>query len=190
MSEWRFANCYYARIPELVADLVQRKVDVIVVDSTQGTQALKRATSTIPVVMTSIADPVGSGFVTSLAHPGGNVTGLTIMTADLSAKRLQLLKETIPSDPCGSPESRLAVPSEVGDLKAAAFSPGDRTEFRGRRTPEQFGRAILLSAERTPRPCPSSMTGLFAHRTTLLNLASRPGYQSLTGRGSSSSQAG
>ena len=79
--EWRFANGDYARIPELVADLVQRKVDVIVSDSTQGTQALKRATSTIPVVMTSIADPVGSGLVVSLAHPGGNVTGPPVVHA-------------------------------------------------------------------------------------------------------------
>jgi putative ABC transport system substrate-binding protein len=58
--------------------------------------AAKRATSTIPIVMTTVADPVGSGLVANLAHPGANVTGLTIMTAELSAKRLQLLKEVIP----------------------------------------------------------------------------------------------
>jgi putative ABC transport system substrate-binding protein len=80
----------------LAADLVQSKVDVIVVDSTLATQAAKRATSTISIVMTTVADPVGSGLVANLAHPGGNVTGNTIMSPDLSAKRLQLLKEMVP----------------------------------------------------------------------------------------------
>ena len=79
--EWRSANGDYARVPELVADLVQRKVEVIVVESTVAAQAVKRATSTIPIVMALVADPVGSGLVTSLAHPGGNVTGLSHMTA-------------------------------------------------------------------------------------------------------------
>jgi putative ABC transport system substrate-binding protein len=69
---------------------------VIVVDTTVAARAAKRATSTIPIVMATIADPVGTGLVASLAHPGGNVTGLSMMTTDLSAKRLQLLKEAIP----------------------------------------------------------------------------------------------
>jgi putative ABC transport system substrate-binding protein len=83
--EWRSAKGDYERVPELAADLVQSKVDVIVSDSTIGTRALKRATSTIPIVMATAADPLGSGFVTSLAHPGGNVTGLSTMIAELSA---------------------------------------------------------------------------------------------------------
>ena len=94
--EWRSADGDYARIPALAADLVQRKVDVIVVDTTLAARAVKRATSTIPIVMATVADPVGSGLVASLAHPGGNVTGLSTMTTDLTAKRLQLLKEAIP----------------------------------------------------------------------------------------------
>ena len=94
--EWRSANGDYDRIPELAADLVQRKVDVIVVESTVAARAVKRATSTISIVMAIVADPVGSGLVASLAHPGGNVTGLSLMTSDLSTKRLQLLKEAIP----------------------------------------------------------------------------------------------
>ena len=94
--EWRSFNGDYARIPELVADLVNRKVDVIMVETTLATQALKRATSTIPIVMSAVGDPVGSGLVTNLAHPGGNVTGLSLMVAEISAKRLQLFKEAIP----------------------------------------------------------------------------------------------
>ena len=88
--DWRSSNGDFARIPELAADLVKRKVDVIVVETTLATMVLKRATSTIPIVMAAVADPVRSGLVTSLAHPGGNVTGLTLMAADLGAKRLEL----------------------------------------------------------------------------------------------------
>jgi putative ABC transport system substrate-binding protein len=94
--EWRFSSGDYSRVPELIAELVQRKIEVLVVDTTLSTQAAKRATSTIPIVMTSIADPVGSGLVASLAHPGGNVTGLSIVTTDLVGKRLQLLKDIVP----------------------------------------------------------------------------------------------
>jgi len=94
--EWRSAKGDYDRVPELVADLVQRKVDVIVMDSTFATQVAMRSTSTTPIVMALVVDPVGSGLVKSLARPGGNVTGLSMMTTELNAKRLQLLKEVIP----------------------------------------------------------------------------------------------
>src|SRR5215475_10816495 len=94
--EWRFAKGDYSRVPELVADLISSRVDVMVMDSTVGTQVAKRATSTIPIVMALVLDPVGSGLVNSLAHPGGNVTGLSMMSIDLNSKRLQLLKEMIP----------------------------------------------------------------------------------------------
>ena len=143
--EWRSANGDYDRVPELVADLVQRKVDVIVVDSTLATQAVKRATSTIPIVMAIVADPVGSGLVASLAHPGGNVTGLSLMMTELSAKRLQLLKETIPR------LTRVAVlwnpdtpyhPKVIEDLKAAAPSLSIELSFVSVRTPEEFGPAF------------------------------------------------
>ena len=94
--EWRPAEGDYSRVPSLAADLVEHKVDIIVLESTVAAQAVKRATSSIPVVMAIVADPVGSGLVTSLAHPGGNLTGFSLMGVDLSAKRLQLLKEAIP----------------------------------------------------------------------------------------------
>lgn len=94
--EWRHAKGDYDRLPELAADLVKRKVDVIVVEHTLAVQALKRATSNIPIVMAIVADPLRGGLVDSLSHPSGNVTGLSLMTIDLAAKRLQLLKEAIP----------------------------------------------------------------------------------------------
>jgi putative ABC transport system substrate-binding protein len=143
--EWRHANGDYNRLPELVDDLVQRKVDVIVVESTVAAQAVKRATSTIPIVLAVVADPVGSGLVTNLAHPGGNVTGLSLMIAELSAKRLQLLKEAIPR------VARVAVlwnpdtsfhPKVVQDLKAAAPSLSIELNFVAARTPEEFGPAF------------------------------------------------
>jgi putative ABC transport system substrate-binding protein len=81
--EWRFAEGHYDRVSSLAADLVQRKVDVIVADVTRSAQAVKRATSTIPIVMAVVADPVESGLVASLAHPGGNVTGLSLMLTSL-----------------------------------------------------------------------------------------------------------
>jgi putative ABC transport system substrate-binding protein len=94
--EWRSADGDYGRLSQLAADLVERKVDVIVADTTQATQAARRATSTIPIVMAIVADPVGSGVVANLSQPGGNITGLSIMLAELSAKRLQLLKDAVP----------------------------------------------------------------------------------------------
>src|SRR5258708_4206509 len=77
--EWRSANGDYARIPELATDLVQRKVDVIVVDSTPGAQAVKRATSTIPIVMAVIGEPAGSGIVANPPHPRGKVTPVSLL---------------------------------------------------------------------------------------------------------------
>jgi putative ABC transport system substrate-binding protein len=94
--EWRSANGNFARVPQLVGELLEHNVDVIVVETTPAALAVKRATSTVPVVMTIVSDPVGSGLVANLAHPGGNITGLSVMATDLTAKRLQLLKEAIP----------------------------------------------------------------------------------------------
>jgi putative tryptophan/tyrosine transport system substrate-binding protein len=84
------------RLPALAADLVRSKVDVIVATPGAATKAAQQATRTIPIVMSLVNDPVGSGLVASLARPGGNVTGLTIMAPDLMAKRLELLEEVVP----------------------------------------------------------------------------------------------
>jgi putative tryptophan/tyrosine transport system substrate-binding protein len=84
------------RYPDLLAELLRLKVDVIVVGGNSGIRAAKQATSTIPIVMTSVGDPVALGVVSALAHPGGNITGLTQMSPDLTGKRLELLKELLP----------------------------------------------------------------------------------------------
>ena len=90
--EWRSAKGDYHRVPELVADLIQSKVDVIVQDSTVGTEITKRATSTVPIVMALVLDPLGSGLVRALASPGGNVTGLSMMATDAQHRAALILR--------------------------------------------------------------------------------------------------
>jgi ABC-type uncharacterized transport system substrate-binding protein len=94
--EYRFAEGKEQRLHMLAAELVRLRVDVIVVGGGNASSAAKNATKTIPIVMATAGDPVGSGLVTSLARPGGNITGLTLISPDLSGKRLELLKEMIP----------------------------------------------------------------------------------------------
>jgi putative tryptophan/tyrosine transport system substrate-binding protein len=94
--EWRFAEGKLDQVPRNAAELVRLKVDVIVTGGAGDTRAAKAATSTIPIVMTNDNDPVGTGFVASLARPGGNITGLTSLSAELRGKLLELLKETLP----------------------------------------------------------------------------------------------
>jgi ABC-type uncharacterized transport system substrate-binding protein len=94
--EWRFGEGKLDRLPDLAAELVLLKVDVIVTAGPNSTRAVKEATATIPIVMGLDTDPVGSGVVASLARPGGNITGLSSLQPELSGKRLELLKEIVP----------------------------------------------------------------------------------------------
>jgi putative ABC transport system substrate-binding protein len=94
--EYRFAGQKSERLPELAADLVRLKVDLIVVTGSGAALAAKNTTTTIPIVMTSPADPVGQGLIASLARPGGNVTGFSSLGTELHTKRLEILKDTIP----------------------------------------------------------------------------------------------
>jgi putative tryptophan/tyrosine transport system substrate-binding protein len=96
LAEYRWADGKSDRLPELAAELVRLKVEIIVTQGTQATIAAARATNTIPIVTVGAGDLVGEGLVASLARPGGNVTGATNIDPDLSAKRLELLKETFP----------------------------------------------------------------------------------------------
>jgi putative ABC transport system substrate-binding protein len=94
--EYRWAEGNYQRFPALVAELLAVPVDVIVTAGTPATLAVKKATSTVPLVMIAVGDPVGSGIVPSLAHPGANITGLSSIAPDLEGKRLELLREVVP----------------------------------------------------------------------------------------------
>jgi len=95
--EARYGENKPDRLPELARELVRLKTDVVVASTDVAIAAVKRETQTIPIVMVNSSDPVGTGFVASLAHPGGNVTGLSNMSPDLSGKRLELLKEVVPA---------------------------------------------------------------------------------------------
>ncbi|MEO8188263.1 MAG: ABC transporter substrate-binding protein [Burkholderiaceae bacterium] len=140
--EFRFAQGQYDRLPELAAELVRLKVDVIVTHSVPGALAAKQATAKhpIPVVMTNVSDAVGSGIVASLARPGGNVTGDTFFVPELAAKRLELLKDAIPRlrrvavlanpDNAGTGQSLHAMEIAAKELNVALLwfhvrSPGD-----------------------------------------------------------------
>ena len=96
LIEYRYLEGKRDRIPSLVAELVQLKVDVLVASTPPAIRAAKQATKTIPIVIVTTNDPVATGIVDSLARPGGNITGLTRLTRDLSGKRLELLREVIP----------------------------------------------------------------------------------------------
>jgi putative ABC transport system substrate-binding protein len=95
--EYRFAEQKFESLPELAAELVRLKVDLIVVSGRAPGLAAKKATTTIPILMTSFPDPVGEGLVASLARPGGNVTGFSSLTSELNSKRLEILRDAIPN---------------------------------------------------------------------------------------------
>ena len=95
--EYRWAEGQYDRFPKLVAELLAAKVELIVTAGTPATLAVKRATTTVPLVMIAVGDPVFNDIVPSLAHPGGNITGLSSMSLELEGKRLEMLREIVPS---------------------------------------------------------------------------------------------
>ena len=94
---YEFAEGVYNRLPVLAAKLVNLNVDVLIAHSTPGARAAKQATSTIPIVVAAMADPVDVGLVTSIARPGGNLTGLAFFFAEICAKRVELIKEAVPA---------------------------------------------------------------------------------------------
>jgi putative tryptophan/tyrosine transport system substrate-binding protein len=146
--EYRDAEGKFERLPALAAELVALKVDVIVAPNTLGVLAAKQATRTVPIVFATAGDPVGSGLVTSLARPGGNVTGLSILALELVGKCLELLKQVIPG------VSRVAAlwqPGALGErtdkdvlkrAESAARALGVRLQFVEARGPENFDRAF------------------------------------------------
>jgi len=175
--EWRFANGDHDRLAQLAGELVQQKVDIIVTDITLSTRAALRATSTTPIVMAIVADPVGSGLVANLAHPGGNVTGLSLMIGELTSKRLQLLKEAMPQatrvvvlwNPA-TPYHRKA----VQDMQAAAGAMSIELTFVAIRGPDDL--SSVPSAVRRAHAQAIFLVDapvLYSHRLELLALAAK-----------------
>jgi len=143
--EYRGAYGHVDRLPSLTEELVHLNVDVIVAVATPEVQAAQQATRKIPIVMVAVVDPVTSGFVASLARPGGNITGLSLLSAELSGKRLELLKEVVPG------VSRVAVlwnpnnPSnalQIGATKVAAQALGVQLQPLEIRGPQDLERAF------------------------------------------------
>jgi ABC-type uncharacterized transport system substrate-binding protein len=173
---YRFAEARPERLPDLAAELVRLDVDVIVSINTPASQAAKAATRTIPIVFTWVVDPLT--LVVSLARPGGNVTGVTTMTGDLSPKRLELLKEMLPS------LSRVAVLFNAGnstairvfnDMEGAAPHVGIRLQALGVRGSGADVRNAIDAAARasTGALFVIENTLLFAHRTAILDQAAK-----------------
>ncbi|PYM53965.1 MAG: hypothetical protein DMD77_24955 [Candidatus Rokuibacteriota bacterium] len=144
--EYRWAEGHFDRLPSLAEELVRLKVDVIVAPTSIYAGAAMRATSTIPIVFASHADPIGSGHVASLARPGGNITGLTVMMSETSAKSLELLKEAVPG------LSRVAI---VWDPATPSHRPAlDAVETRGRALGSRFKRWLCAARRSSMAPLP------------------------------------
>jgi len=163
-------------VSAFIDEFVRGNIDVMVMDSTVGTKAAKRATSTIPIVMALVLDPVGSGLIQSLAHPGGNVTGLSMMTnVDLNSKRLELLKAVIPKlshvAVMWNPDHPLHH-REVDDLKARASSLEIELSFVAVRGADQLDPTFSdINGTRVQALYVIEDPLFFAQRATLLTLA-------------------
>jgi putative tryptophan/tyrosine transport system substrate-binding protein len=149
LIEGRFYGDRTERLPALAAELVRLKVDVIVAQGPPAPEAAQRATSTIPIVMTVHQDPVGSGLVASLARPGRNVTGLSVLTTELVGKRLQLLKEAVPGI------SRVAV----------LWDPTHPTAALQLREAEVAARSLKVQLQVLEARAPSDLAGAFSAMT-------------------------
>ena len=175
--EYRFANGQVGQLPALAAELIQLKPDVIVTPGTPASVAAKKATSTIPIVFAGVAEAVGAGLVTSLARPGGNITGLTSISAALGGKRLELLKGVVPK------ASRVAVlynpadPSNVlvwTELQESSKPLGLTLLSHPVRGPGDFeGAFAAISRERAQALFVAAGVLTTEHRKTLVDLAAR-----------------
>jgi putative tryptophan/tyrosine transport system substrate-binding protein len=174
--EFRWTEGKYDRLPGLAAELVRLKVNVLVAGSQAAIQAARHATETIPIVMVA-ADPVATGFVASLARPGGNITGLSMMSAELLGKQLELLKEVVPK------VSRVALlgnPANPGNaqwvqhVQDAARPLGVRLQPLEARDPSEIDRAFLeMTREQAGAVILLNDTMLSDHRTRIADHAAR-----------------
>jgi putative ABC transport system substrate-binding protein len=175
--EYRYADGKAERLPDLAAELVRLKVDVLVAAGAPAAHAAKTATSTIPIVIGNAADPVGTGLVASLARPGGNITGLSDFNLGVITKRLELLKEVVPT------ASRIAVllnpanptnPLQLKETQAAAPGLGVTLlplEVRG---PDDFDRAFTAMRKERARALLVFGDPMFGtHRTRIVELAAK-----------------
>lgn len=175
--EYRYAGGEYARFPALIAELVALKVDVIVTAGTPASLAVRRATKTVPLVMVAVGDPVGSGLVASLGHPGGNLTGLVSIAPDLEGKRLELLRDVVPklSDVVVlvNPANAFHAASEQ-QAQAAARALHLKVAFVAVRAESEFDRAFRAIISHRPGALVMLADRLFLHhRARIADFAAR-----------------
>ena len=167
--DWRFANGEYERLPGMAAELVQLKVDVIMAPGPPGVIAARKATTTIPIVMVVSVDPVGAGFVGSLAQPGGNITGLSNLAGDLSSKHLELLLTIVPKlsrvailvNPANA--AHTAIPKNV---QAAAQKAGIKVLAVDAQTPQEIEGAFFKMARENAGAVIVALDPLFIQQVT------------------------
>jgi putative ABC transport system substrate-binding protein len=175
--EPRWGDGHHDRLPGLAAELVRQRVDVIVSAATPGSIAAKAATSSIPIVIVAVAEPVRAGLVTSLARPGGNVTGLSLLTPELSGKRLQLLAEALREVPrvavLSNPEN-LSHVVFLEETRAAAERLGTHLQSLEARTSDEIHRVFQAGARTTPAALiVFDDPVLFSHRKLIVALAAQ-----------------
>jgi putative tryptophan/tyrosine transport system substrate-binding protein len=166
LIEYRWAEGKYERLPELISDLIRLNVEMIVTAGTPASLAVKKATTSIPLVMSAVGDPVGTGLITSLARPGGNVTGITAMAADLEGKRLELLREVVPTlshvAVLWNPASPFQVVAEQ-EVQAAAQALRIKVLSLAVQAPEQFDHAFATIRREQPEALNVLADRLFLH---------------------------
>jgi putative ABC transport system substrate-binding protein len=165
------------RFPKLAAELVQRKVDIIVTTAGPPSRAAKLATNTIPIVFTQVSDPVAEGLVTSLARPGGNITGLSQVGPELAGKRLELLKEAFPKlshvAVLRTPDSRSSVAQFKETQVAAKTMAIQLQSLEVRRSDELDGAFRAAKTERAGALVVLQSALINTHRTRIVELATK-----------------
>mgnify|MGYP001568906791 FL=1 len=177
LIEYRWADGKYERFPALIAELIALKVDVIVTAGTPATLAVKKATTSVPLVMVAVGDPVGTGIVASLNRPGGNITGLTSISPELEGKRLELLREVVPKlsrvAVLWNPVSPFQVIAEK-EVRAAAQVLRMNVLSLGVRTPEELKDALAAIARERPGALLVLADRLFLHnRARIMEFAAQ-----------------
>ena len=177
LIEYRFADGKLDRLPELATALARLNVNIIVTAGNEAVQAAKNATQTIPIVMAFSGDPVRAGFVASLARPGGNITGLSRINVELTAKRLELLKETVPSATriavLFNPEGRVPLLA-LKEAQAAAQKLGLQIQALEMQAPQDIENAFRSAVRERAGAVltlPGGFTGFY--RTRIVNLAAK-----------------
>jgi len=177
LIEYRWAEGKYERFPALIAELIALKVDVIVTAGTPATLAVKKATTSVPLVMVAVGDPVGTGIVASLGRPGGNITGLTSISTEMDGKRLELLREVIPNVSHIAVLWNAASPLQVlaeKQVQAAAQVLRMKVLSLGVRTKEEIEDAFAAMVKERPGALLVLADRLFLHhRARIMDFAVR-----------------